>query len=463
MAFLTARAIEAAKPKIKKYRLTVDVGLQLRVYTTGLKRWVVKYSVNGKQIEATLPRPYGITGIGDMSLAEACLENERIQNLAKNGIDYQKADLAQRQEIEEREALESKTFKDMFDDWIEKGVSRKDGNAELLRTFNKDVLPAIGKKRVKDVTDENLRTLLKKVVKERNANRMAVVLHKDLVQLFKWADEIQPWRKLLSEGNPSKHIKIRNIISPDYENIYGESTRVLTDEELLELRDKFTSTTIKYKNTPLKEKKATPSPLTEEGQLAVWICLSTLCRIGELLMAEWKHVNFETGEWFIPKMNVKCTRGKKHDHLVFLSPFALKQFKALHALTGKTSWCFPNKQGMSHIDVKAVTKQITDKQVMFCNRKEDGLSNRKNDNSLVLSEGANGKWTPHDMRRTGATNMQKLKISGDVIDRCQNHVLHSDNKIRRHYQLYDFADEKKQAWKKWGQRLEEILGAVHIH
>ena len=32
----------------------------------------------------------------------------------------------------------------------------------------------------------------------------------------------------------------------------------------------------------------------------------------------------------------------------------------------------------------------------------------ENDNSLVLARGANGDWTPHDMRRTAATMMQAL-------------------------------------------------------
>jgi len=457
LATVTAKTIENAKPKAKQYKLQADAGLILWVYPTGLKRWASRFTINGEQRQATLPRPYGTTGDGDMSLAEARLENERIQKLAKSGIDFREADLTQKQEAATQEAINNKTFKNMFDEWIENGVSRKDDNAELKRTFEKDVLPAIGKKRVKDVTETDLRNLLKKIVKERDANRMTVVIHKDIVQLFKWAEDRQPWRKLLAEGNPSKLINIKHIISPDYGNIYGERLRYLSDDELRELRDKFAAIENEYLNAPFKEKRALPSPISKEGQLAVWICLSTLCRIGELLMAEWKHVNFNTGEWFIPKQNVKSTRGQKQDHLVFLSPFALRQFKALYVLTGKSQWCFPNDNQTNHLDVKSVTKSIKDRQVMFSERKSEGLSKRKINNSLVLSEGANGKWTPHDMRRTGATNMQKLKIEARVIDHCQNHVTDNGNKIRKVYQLYDFVDEKKEAWEKWGARLEEIL------
>lgn len=50
------------------------------------------------------------------------------------------------------------------------------------------------------------------------------------------------------------------------------------------------------------------------------ISLSTACRIGELLMAEWKHVNLEIGAWFIPKKNAKGKRGKKAVTRLSISP-----------------------------------------------------------------------------------------------------------------------------------------------
>jgi integrase len=63
---------------------------------------------------------------------------------------------------------------------------------------------------------------------------------------------------------------------------------------------------------------------------------------------------------------------------------------------------------------------------------------------LVLGSGKSGAWTPHDLRRTGATMMQSLEITLDIIDRCQNHVL-TGSKVRRHYLLHDYAIEKRDA------------------
>jgi integrase len=75
---------------------------------------------------------------------------------------------------------------------------------------------------------------------------------------------------------------------------------------------------------------------------------------------------------------------------------------------------------------------------------------------LVLAGGKTGDWTPHDLRRTGATMMQALGVPLDTIDRCQNHVL-SGSKVRRHYLHHDYAAEKRQAWRLLGEKLSDIL------
>ena len=69
MPRLTVKAIEAAKPNAAEYKLTVERALYLRVAPSGVKTWVVRYVVNGKQRQARLPQPYGASGDGFMSLA----------------------------------------------------------------------------------------------------------------------------------------------------------------------------------------------------------------------------------------------------------------------------------------------------------------------------------------------------------------------------------------------------------
>ena len=89
-------------------------------------------------------------------------------------------------------------------------------------------------------------------------------------------------------------------------------------------------------------------------------------------------------------------------------------------------------------------------------RREKSLGRRREDDSLVLAGGANGEWTPHDMRRTGATMMEGLKVPPHVIDRCQNHAL-GGSKVRKAYLQHDYRDEMKAAWASLGSRLDAIM------
>jgi integrase len=329
-------------------------------------------------------------------------------------------------------------------------VLRKDGNAEIRRSFEKDVLPTLGRQAVRTVTEHDLRSVLRAVV-ARGVNRMAVNLSRDIKQMFDWAEKRQPWRRLLQEGNPTNLIEIERIVAADYD-MSNIRTRVLSPAEIRELKAIFERTQAAYDSAP--DKRKATRPVQAETQLALWICLSTCCRIGELLMTQWRHVDRNAATWFIPKDNVKGARGKQQDQLVFLSAFALEQFQALHRLSGETDWCFPARGAENHVCVKSVSKQIGDRQLRFKNRKD--LSNRRNDDSLVLARGANGEWTPHDLRRTAATMMQALGVSPDVIDRCQNHVL-AGSRVRRHYLKHEYKDEKREAWRLLGAEIERLL------
>jgi len=463
MAKLTVRAIEAARPRATPYKLTVDTGLYIRVAANGEKRWLVKYVVDGKQREARLPKPYGSGGEGFMGLADATAENARIQSLARSGLDFQQqaADaLAKERQAAEQLRATLLPFADMFEAWLATGVRRTDNNAELRRSFQKDVIPAVGNKPVKDLTEHDLRKVLAAIV-QRGRNRMAVRVYRDLVQLFTWAEKRKPWRELLIEQNPAELLEIEKIVAPDYD-INDERERVLSPDELRELQCIFHDMHEARKNA--KDKRAISHGLKRESQIAVWICLSTLCRIGELLMAEWTHVDTETGVWRIPKENTKQTNAKQQDHIVYLSAFALRQFRALKALQGDRigRWCFParnpkksNDAEDSHVCLKSVSKQIGDRQTRFKDRK--ALKNRTNDDTLVLAKGVNGEWTPHDLRRTGATMMQRAGIGLDIIDRCQNHVL-GGSKVRRAYLHHDYAPEKRVAWDLLSQKIDEALG-----
>lgn len=350
----------------------------------------------------------------------------------------------------ELEKVDTRTVQDLFDAWVKDGVARKDENKELKRLFQKDVLPEIGSIVLSKLTDRDIRGMLRNMLK-RGVVRIAILAFQDLSQMLSWGEKRQPWRRLLANGNPADLVDIDKLVPLDYEE---ERDRVLSHAELMELKQKFQRMDEDYEAAP--DKRTAPRPVDVKTRVALWLCLSTLCRIGELLMARWEHVDMEKGVWFVPRANVKGRRAKKKEHYVYLSAFSRGQFEALKKITGNSEWCFPGKNRIDeniHVSVKTVTKQVADRQIRLKNRNKP-LKGRACDNSLVLARGANGDWTPHDLRRTGATMMQGLGVSMDVIDRCQNHLM--PGRVRRVYLRHDYEKEKTHAW----QMLSDLLSSI---
>jgi integrase len=265
----------------------------------------------------------------------------------------------------QRRRAEDATVEEMARAWRKTGVLRKDGNAELRRVFEKDLLSRFGYRPVRLATEQDLRDAPSAIV-ARSAHRVAVRLWRDLRQMFAWAEKRQPWRKLLIDGNPAELVRIETIVPVDGD-MSNVRERTLNASEMQELRDIFRRMEVDFERAD--DKRRAVRPLQAESQHAIWIALGTLCRIGELLMTRWKHMDLDAATWFIPKENAKGARGKKQDQLVFLSAFSLRQFKALHALTSATERCFPSRDGSIHVDVKTASKQIGGRQHRFKDRK----------------------------------------------------------------------------------------------
>lgn len=406
------------------------------------------------------------------TLAEVRIARDEARKQVNDGVQpaaaKKAAKIKAQEEIEvviaraNKEKTQALNVTDLFEAWIASGVTRKDGNAELRRSFESNVLPLIGHIQVSALTELDILTMLKVIKKraiskdpQRALNRTIETLYQNIRQMLKWAEKRQPWRKLMIEGNPIDLVETKHVQSMQDEGYSEYRERILEQDEIRELYSIFSKLESDYDALPAGQKYSGVRPVNKRVQCAVWICLSTLCRIGELLMSRWEHVDLENGTWFIPAENTKGLKGKRQDHPITLSSFTLKQFKQLHIETGHTDFCFPSKDETNHVCVKTVSKLIGDRQARFKNRSKP-LSGRQHNDTLVLSNGAHGEWTPHDLRRTGATMMQSLGVPPDIIDRCQNHVM-GDSKVRRHYLHYDYAKEKAEAWSKWGSQLEIII------
>jgi integrase len=63
--------------------------------------------------------------------------------------------------------------------------------------------------------------------------------------------------------------------------------------------------------------------------------------------------------------------------------------------------------------------------------------------------------TPHDLRRTVETRLAELRVPKEVRDRVLNHTPRDVGS--KHYNLHDYADEKREALTSWSLALANIV------
>ncbi len=282
----------------------------------------------------------------------------------------------------------------------------------MKRGFEKDVLPKIGMVPAEDVGKAHITAMLDGIL-ARGANRLANRTLSELRQMFGFG-----LVRDIVKTDPTHRIRKVDIGGQEVER-----DRVLSEDEIRELGRKLPAANF-FRAT----------------EHAIWLMLATCCRVGEISRARWQHVDFEAQTWTIPAEHAK----NEKVHVVYLSELALRQFEGLRGLSAGDAWIFPARGGETHVCTKSITRQVRDRQ------RPEAMTNRTKSTGVLLLSG--GEWTPHDLRRTGATLMGTLGIRPDVIERCLNHV--EQNKMARVYQRQKLEAEQAEAWRVLGERLD---------
>lgn len=430
MTKLTVRELQALKPEDDGRTIRDDGGLvgTVNARAKGVTvsfDWRYRFDGKVRQIQVgTWPK---------LSLPQIRKELDGLRRLVEEGRDpaeerriarlKEKANQAEaaakeQARLQEIAAQQARmTVTELFEKWERLELSgRKDKGKETRRAFDKDVLPVIGGMAAEDVDRKTVAAVLDTVV-ERGARIVARNLLGDIRQMFGFAIV----RGLL-EYDPTAHMK-RDDFGKKVER-----DRVLSEAEIRELRAKLPG-----------------AKLLRTTEIGVWLMLATCVRVGELSRAKWADVDLEAGVWTIPAENSKNAKA----HRVFLSAFAVRQFKALAELTGPSAWCYPSDptdDTAGHICLKSLSKQIRDRQRLT------PLKNRSMATGALLL--ADGEWVVHDLRRTGATLMGELGVLPEAIERCLNHV--EQNKVKRIYQRHSYDAAMQRAWRLLGERLEAL-------
>jgi integrase len=200
-------------------------------------------------------------------------------------------------------------LRDAVERWAEIELSkRSDGGKEPMRAIRKDVLSALGDRDLVSIKRGDILEILDTIM-QRGADRMANRVFTDMKQFFRWAFD----RELIPT-DPLQGLGKGRVGGKDVER-----DRFFSAEEIRELHEKLPA-----------------AQFERPTELVIWIMLSTLCRVGEIIQARWEHVDLVNREWLIPAENAK----NKKNHTVFLSDFALKQFQELRAIS---HWRAPRK------------------------------------------------------------------------------------------------------------------------
>ena len=151
-------------------------------------------------------------------------------------------------------------------------------------------------------------------------------------------------------------------------------------------------------------------------------------------------IDLGKAEWLIPARRVKNRR----DHSVPLSPMAVKLFRQASELSGELPFLFPSRprsrlvQRQQHLASHGVAH------AMHGALKELGLDNNP--------------ATPHDLRRTVASQLAATGIGENVVARVLNHASEIGKTITGAvYIRHSFAAEKRHALEAWAAALNRII------
>lgn len=330
-------------------------------------------------------------GYPDVSLADAREAFDIAKVKVKNGRDP----LAEEQ-LATEERRPAPLVEDLVTEYIQKHAKRfKRSWKKDESILNRDVVPAWGKRKAADISKRDVILMLEKII-ERGSPGMANNCFQIVGRMFNFAvaRDILPY-------TPCAGIKLpAPKVSRD---------RVLSDDEIKAL----------WKSLGHEKIKITPML----GN-AIKLVLVTAQRPGEVIGIHVKEID---GRWWtIPTERAKNGKANR----VYLTNMALE---LIGDTTGK-GYLFPSPHTEKDKPMGG------NAMVVALRRNAD----------IIKTE----YFTPHDLRRTAATNLAEMGTMDEVIDSVLNH---SKQGIIKVYNQYRYDREKQQALEAWSRKLETLL------
>jgi len=404
---LTDKHLKSLQPQKKEYIVADGRGLSVRVWPSGAKTFQYRYRINGKLERLT------IGTYPETSLREA----RDLQSEARKLVDEGTSPAYTKQLVKGAAATAGiETVNDLADEFMERFVKKQRKRTDHAKQMlEADILPTLGKIRVKDITRRHVVRMLDSIV-DRGAPVQANRTSSLTKQMFQYAVE-----RGIIEANPCSDIRRKTIGGTE-----KSRDRNLDDNEIKAFWKRIDNA-VTVQSDQTKGLFSIGLPMAA----ALKLLLVTAQRRGELVKAKWAEVDFGTAKWSIPAENSK--NGKAHK--VHLSPLALKLLKELKSYAGNSEFVLPTMQTTLKGDVPIAERSLT-----------------KAAERAQITVGI-PKWVPHDLRRTAASQLAELGVLPHVVEKIQNHTMQG---VMAVYNRYDYAKECKAALDLWSRKIVKL-------
>ena len=386
-------------------------GLRLRVWATGARTWMFRYSVKatGKT------RLMKLGTYPELGLSDARKRVERYRVAIADGADPLGE---QRQERAEAQADADDTLGDLIDLYLRDHAEKRLAPRTVQAYTGYLTGDEIGKMRAMpapDVTAFDVAAWLD-TYEKRGALTACNRAQSALSAVYSWA---APRRRLGVITNPVRGLPRRH-------SERGGEKRWLTDDEI--------GTVLRKINEILTDERPTVPQWAAD---AIYVTLATGQRPGEVVAMRWDHLTLpdadaedQHGKWSMPKGFRKKVRGQRvappHD-----VPLAPQVVARLRAIPDKRGYVFPAKGG--HKSSTDVNQRIA-----------RGL----------LPHVDVEPFTPHDLRRTCRTHLGRMDAPQHIAKKILGHV---DSSVDAIYDRGAYWPQRTAALDAWAERLREIV------
>ncbi len=373
-------------------------GLSARVSAKGRISFQLRYRWDGRQERVDIGT-YPATSLKDARDEALRLRGELEQNRNPRLL----------KRMAREAAFTAVTVEEVIREWYKKYCQeKKKGHAEILRSFELYVFPAIGRWVHDETTIHHWLDIL-----EALAKRIPAIAERILInakQAHKWAI-----RRRLATSAPLNDLGLVDL------GITKKSRdRVLSDHEIVTIFRAMES-----------------SRLHPKFQMLVRLCLLFACRSGELAFAERAHFDLSEKLWIVPPTHHKTgsTTGKPLIRPII--PAAEQMLNELFALSPGSKFAFAKNNNPGPIGRSTISDIPTYIRTAAARHLKIDLAH----------------WTLHDLRRTARTNLAGL-TEPHVAEIMLGH------KLPGVWQVYDqshYIDEQRIAYARWWAQVESLV------